>query len=130
MVLECDWNKVLPLYNSIEERNRVTRINRNLRIANYPLTRNFLNSHFNQSDWSMKSSFNYDCAASMYSYFIMSFGKSEGGASSNFPVPTGAGVSTGYNIFNPFGFDLDILPGWLWFLILGVVGIWVYDKVK
>lgn len=99
-------------------------------MANYPLTRNYLNNYFNQSDWNIKSSFNYDCAASMYSYFIMAFGRTEGGGASNFPVATGAGVSTGYNFLNPLGIDFDVLPNWLWFLILGVAGIWVYDKIK
>lgn len=76
-LLECDWSKVLPVYNSTAERNRVIGINPNLRLANYPLTREYLNNYYKNNKFNISnysSAFYFDCAASMYSYFIMTFG--------------------------------------------------------
>ena len=117
-VLECDWMIVLPVYNTSQERNRVISFNYNIRNAVYPLTRNYLNGFYNQTNYQHKSYFNFDCAASMYSYFLTFYGRPAGYGASNFPFATGAGVSTGYNFLNPLGVDWDILPGWLWILIL------------
>lgn len=123
-VLECDWNKLLPIYNSDQEKNRVKRINPNLRVANYPLTREMLNNHYNQNKFNFSGSFIYDCGASMYSFFVMTFGYVPGtGGSKNFPVPAvpgGQGVSFGFNPF--FGlFDIDNPTLWILLILVGAV---------
>ena len=125
-VLECDWNKTLYEYNSIQERNRVRQINPNLMLASYPLTREYLNTYYNNNKFSFSgyTSFVYDCAASMYSFFIMTFGYKQsansGGGNKAFPaVPGGGGISFGFNPF--FGF-FDINNPLLWILFaLGIV---------
>lgn len=123
-ILECNWNNTLNTYNSIQERNRVRQINPNLISANYPLTREFLNNYFNTNKFSFSgySSFIYDCAASMYSFFIMTFGFKQSGNQGGgaLPaVPGGGGISFG---FNPFFGLFDISNPLLWILLaLGVV---------
>lgn len=126
ITLECDWIKLLPVANSEHERNRVLQINPNVRMAPYPLTRNFLNNYFMQSDFNIKNKFNYDCAASMYSYFLNTYGYTPGGGG-NFPIPTGAGgASSG---INPGGFiNANLFPPWLLGLLL--VGLIVLFKTK
>lgn len=119
-VLECDWNLTLPVYNSNAERYRVKQINSNLSLAKYPLTREYLNRYYLTTDFpSLKKTITqYDCAGAMYSYFIMSFGTATGnGGNGSKPGATGANpYSTG---FNPYGLiDWDLLPSWLWLLLL------------
>ena len=126
ITLECDWNKLLPVANGNHERNRVIQINPNVRMAPYPLTRNFLNDYFMRSNFTIKNQFNYDCAASMYSYFLNTYGYQPGGGG-NFPIPTGAGgASSG---INPAGFiNADLFPPWLLGLLL--VGVIVFFKTR
>lgn len=127
--LECDWNIVLPIYNSSEEINRVKKINPNLRNALYPLTRNYLNTYFNNSkfDFSNYESFIPDCATSMYSFFVMTFGYVPGtggnkGVRALPAVPGGQGISFGTNPF--FGlFDLNSPILWILLAIVGVIAI-------
>jgi hypothetical protein len=127
-VLECSWEVTLPVYNSWEERDRVKKINPRLINAPYPLTRDFLNSYFDNTKFNFSgySSFIRDCSASMYSYFVMSFGYTPGtttGGSGALPaIPGGAGISYGLNKF--FGlFDLNSPILWILILIIGGVAI-------
>lgn len=127
-VLECDWNILLPIINSTDERNRVKRINPNLVSASYPLTRDYLNSYFNNNKFSFSDykSFVYDCSASMYSFFVMTFGYVPGtGGSRNLPLPAqpgGQGVSFGFNPF--FGlFDVDSPILWILLILAGALVI-------
>jgi hypothetical protein len=131
-ILECNWDVTLPVYNSIEERNRVKKINPNLWSASYPLTRTFLNDYFNKNKFSFSSysSFVYDCAASMYSFFLMTYGYNQsgnqGGASALPAVPGGGGISYGFNPF--FGlFDIDNPLLWI---LLAIGGILIYKKIS
>lgn len=127
-ILECDWNIVLPFYNSVSERSRVAKINPNLKLAKYPLTRDYLNYYYTKSDHKLKQSITqYDCASAMYSFFVMTFGiNTSNGDDGKKPGATGAEpYSTG---FNPFGvINWDILPSWAWWLIL-IAGILVVKK--
>lgn len=130
--LECNWDIVLPVYNSINEKNRVIKINPNLKIANYPLTRNYLNEYFktHKFNFSNYSSFIYDCAASMYSFFIMTYGykAATGGNTGNqaLPaVPGGQGISFG---FNPFFGVINLDSPILW-ILLAVAGVLIFKKV-
>lgn len=129
-VLECSWLNTLPVYNTTAERNRVNRINPNLRIAPYPLTREFLNNYFNENKFSFSgySSFIPDCAASMYSFFVMTYGYKQSGTKGGgaLPaVPGGGGISYG---FNPFFGLLDIDNPVLW-IVLVLAGVLVYKKI-
>jgi len=126
VTLECDWFKLLPVVNNTDEINRVKKINPNIKLAPYPLTRQFLNNYFLNSEFNIKSQFTFDCAASMYSYFLNTYGYSPGGAS-NFPIATGAGgASSG---LNPAGFiNVDLFPPWLLALLL--VGVIVFFKAR
>ena len=130
-VLECSWSNTLPVYNSATERNRVKRINPNLSIAQYPLTREYLNNYFNTNKFSFSdySSFLYDCAASMYSFFVMTYGykqsSSNAGGSALPAKPGGGGISYG---FNPFFGLFDINNPILWILLLAA-GIIVVKKI-
>jgi hypothetical protein len=125
-VLECNWINTLPVYNSSTERNRVKRINPNLVTAGYPLTREYLNSYFEQNKFSFSnySSFIPDCAASMYSFFIMTFGYQQSGSNAGggaLPAkPGGGGISYGFNPF--FGlFDIDNPILWILLLAGGII---------
>jgi len=131
-VLECDWNLTLPVYNSIQERNRAKQLNPNLLRAPYPLTREFLNSYYRNTEFpDLKKTITfdlYDCSSAMYSFFVMSFGTVSGaggggskpGATGNEPRSTG---------FNPYGLiDWDFLPDWAWWLLL-VAGVLIVKKV-
>lgn len=130
-VLECNWNNTLPVYNSTEEKNRVRRINPNLSKAVYPLTREFLNNYFSTNKFSFNnySSFIYDCSASMYSFFVMTYGYEQSGHSSGgnaLPaVPGGGGISFG---FNPLFGLIDVDSPIFWILLIAV-GIIVVKKV-
>jgi len=131
-VLECNWNTVLPVYNSSDERNRVKKFNPNLIMASYPLTREYLNNHFsnNKYGFSNYSSFIYDCAASMYSFFIMTYGYAPGtGGTINKAIPAvpgGQGISYGFNPF--FGlFDIDNPMLWI---LLALAGIIIVKKIN
>ena len=130
-VLECNWTTVLPVYNSAIEKNRVKKINPNLVMASYPLTREFLNNHFNENKFGFSnySSFIPDCAASMYSFFIMTFGYAPGtGGTINKAIPAvpgGQGISYG---FNPFFGLFDINNPILW-ILLAAVGIIAVKKI-
>ena len=124
-ILECNWNNALPVYNSSAERNRVRKINPNLFAAGYPLTREYLNQYFDENKFSFSgySSFVKDCAASMYSFFIMTYGYKQsgttGGGQALPAVPGGGGISFGFNPF--FGlFDIDNPLLWI-LLAIGVV---------
>jgi hypothetical protein len=123
--LECNWNVVLSVYNSDTERNRVKQINPNLNVSVYPLTRDYLNNHFqnNKFGFSNYSSFVYDCAASMYSFFVMTYGYvpgTGGTITKAIPaVPGGQGISFG---FNPFFGLIDISNPMFWILLaLGLI---------
>ena len=127
-VLECDWN-VLSIYNSQAERNRVVKINPNLRLAPYPLTREYLNSYFDNNKFELSGNqFIRDCSASMYSYFVITYGYTpktvHGGGSALPAVPGGSGISYG---FNPYFGLFDIDSPILWFLLIGL-GIIVIKK--
>ena len=129
-VLECNWDNVLAVYNSQAEKNRVRKINPNLITASYPLTREFLNSYFENNKFSFSGykSFIYDCAASMYSFFIMTFGFEQSGNNGGGalpPAPGGGGISYGFNPF--FGlFDIDNPILWI---LLAIGGVLVYKKI-
>lgn len=130
-VLECDWNKVLSIYNSNTERNRVKQINPNLSVAKYPLTRDYLNSYYVSTNYeSLKKSITqYDCASAMYSYFVMSFGTVDGISGGNGSKPGATGASPHSTGFNPYGLiDWDFLPSWMWLLLLAV-GVITAKKV-
>jgi len=129
-VLECNWSTTLPIYNSNAERYRVKQINPNLAGAVYPLTREYLNSYYRSTNFPdlKRSITQYDCASAMYSYFVMSFGTATGsGGSGSKPGATGANPhSTG---FNPYGLiDWDLLPSWLWILLLAA-GVLAVKKI-
>lgn len=124
-VLECNWNNVLNIYNSSDERNRIKKINPNLIVASYPLTREYLNNYFNNNKFNFSdySSFIYDCAASMYSFFIMTYGYKPGtGGTVGKALPAqpgGQGISFG---FNPFFGLFDVGNPMLW-ILLGIAAI-------
>jgi len=131
IVLECDWIKVLNFANSSAGITHAKQQNRYIDNSIYPLTRNFLNSYYANTNFvNLKKSFKpYDCAAAMYSYFLMSYGSGISGTGQN-PSggASGAIPSTG---FNPYGaFNWNILPSWLWIALLIAVGLFIYDKVK
>jgi hypothetical protein len=118
-VLECNWDVLLNFVNSPDEIRRAKRLNKYVSDINYPLTRSFLNNHYDSTGHD-KRSFSYDCAASMYSYYLMFYGYKVGSGSGALPASKGGqGVSFGTNPF--FGlFNLD--SPWLWILIaLGIV---------
>ncbi len=118
-VLQCLWEPVLNMANSTAERLRVQRYNPSLRSAPYPLTREWLNSYYNESSFYLKGFYDYpDCASAMYSYFIATYeqtSQTSGGGSKALPGRRGEGTSLGFNPF--FGFDSP-LGFWLWLLIL------------
>lgn len=126
-ILECDWNKTLSVYNSETERNRVKRFNANLIMAQYPLTRDYLNNYFNENKFSFSDykSFIYDCSASMYSYFVMTFGYKPGSDGTGKKIlpgasPGGKGVSFGFNPF--FGlFNIDNPMLWILLILAGII---------
>ena len=125
--LECEWSILLPFINSSGERSRAISINSNINVAPYPLTRSFLNTYFDNNKFNManyQTTFFRDCAASMYSYFLMTFGFSPGtGGGGGKPLPAkpgGQGISFGVNPF--FGlFDLDSPALWLLLLLGGAI---------
>lgn len=122
---ECSFDIILAYANNDAERNRAIRLNRNIKNAVYPLTKNYLQNIYNGSDYSnLKKSFvDVNCAADVYSYFIMSYGKAEGSQEGS-KYASGAG-SSGLNPFGLFDADLGFNFGgyafWLWLLIAGVV---------
>lgn len=128
----CNFDSLLLWANSIDGKNNAYRINKNLLVAKYPLTKNYLLSYYDSSNFYLKKYDvfkNRDCAAHVYNYFVQTFGKSyntQSGAS-----PGGAGKAETFNTgLNPFfGFiNLNIagLPGWLWLALLA--GIYVVVK--
>lgn len=126
--LECDWTVLMPFINSNSERTRAISINNNIRVAPYPLTSTYLNNYFDNNKFNLANfnqTFYRDCAASMYSYFLMTFGYSAGTGGNNpsLPVPArpgGGGVSFGVNPF--FGlFDID--SPLLWLLMAIAAGV-------
>lgn len=130
-VLECDWNKVLSYANSSAGISAAKNQNRLIDVSLFPLSRNYLNNYYSSTNFvNLKKSFKpYDCAAAMYSYWLMSYGKGTSGVG-NEPTggASGAIPSTG---FNPYGaFNWNVLPNWLWLLLLIAGGLYIYDKVK
>ena len=125
--LECSWSVLMPFINSSSERNRAIGINPNIRVAPYPLTSTYLNNYFDNNVFDLQSfseTFYRDCAASMYSYFLMTFGYSPGtGGNNGKPLPArpgGQGISFGLNPF--FGlFDLDNPLLWILLIAAGAV---------
>jgi hypothetical protein len=123
-VLECDFEKLLPYYNSVNERSRAYKQNTNLVNAVYPLTKTYLQNYYDNTNFYLKSFYpDRNCASSIYSYFVQSFGAtnqtSGGGANASGGVP-GNNSSIGINPlfgFKPFSFD-DI-PLWLWLVLIG-----------
>jgi len=131
ILLECDWNKVLPYANSSAGISNAISQNRNIKANLFPLDRQYLNNYYNQTSFvNLKKSFKpYNCAAAMYSYWLMSYGTgTTGTGQSAAGQVSGALPSTG---FNPYGLiDWNILPAWLWIALLIALGLFVYDKVK
>ncbi|MBK9285054.1 MAG: hypothetical protein IPM51_12175 [Sphingobacteriaceae bacterium] len=128
---ECDFNTILSFANSQTEKTRALRQNSNLKNAPYPLTKNFLQSYYNSRPFSnLKNTFkNVNCAADVYSYFVMTYGFNVG--SSGTGTASAAGQSSGLNPFSPFKIDLGFNFGstglLLWLLIAGLV---VYKVTK
>lgn len=131
LILECDWNKILNYANSSAGIQAAKRQNYRIDQSIYPLTSAYLNSYYLNTNFeNLKKSFKpYNCAAAMYSYWLMSYGTGISGVG-NEPSGGAAGAipSTG---FNPYGaFDWNVLPDWLWIALLIGFGLFVYDKVK
>lgn len=131
LILECDWNKILSYANSSAGINAAKNQNRNITSAVYPLTQNYLNQYYSNTNFvNLKKSFKpYNCAAAMYSYWLMSYGTGTGGVGQE-PSGGAAGAipSTG---FNPYGLiDWNVLPSWLWIGLLIGLGLIVYNKIK
>ena len=129
--LECDYVALLSFINSTTEKNKAIRFNRNIKSSLYPLTENFLRSVYLNTNYSnLKNTYsNINCAAQVYSYFLMSYGKTNGNGATTTTGATGANSSG----LNPFGFinaDLGFNLGglsWLWWLIIAAG---VYKVVK
>lgn len=128
---ECDFNIILSFANSDAEKRRAVYQNKNLKSAPYPLTKNFLQSYYSNAAFSnLKKTFNnINCAADVYSFFVMSFGYREGSGTSTGGA-SGA-QSSGLNPFSPVKVDLGFTFGsfgvWLWILL---IGIGVYKLTK
>ena len=125
-VLACDWNVLLPYYNSVAEKSRAYNQNKNLIRAVYPLTKNYLQSYFDNTDFYLKSFYkDRTCASSVYSYFVQTFGATEqtsGGGANAAGGVTGNNSSIGLNPFFGFKpFQFDDLPWWFWLLLAGGV---------
>lgn len=131
IVLECNWQNVLTYANSSNGILNAKKQNRNITDLNFPLTRNYLNNYYSSTNFeNLKKSYKpYDCAAAMYSYWLMSYGHGTTGTGQNpYGGAAGALPSTG---FNPYGaFDWNVLPNWLWLALLIAGGLFVYDKIK
>lgn len=127
--LECRFPVLLNFVNSSVEISRVTRLNKNISRALYPLTENFLKNYYSSTNYSnLKKTFkNGNCAADVYSYFVMSYGFVNGTGSNS--GASGAN-SSGLNPFGLVNADLGFNLGglsWLWWLAIGFV---VYKVVK
>ena len=122
--LVCDFDQGLSFANIASERNRIININPDISKIEYPLTKNFLQTYYNTTDYSnAKNSFNkIDCFADVYSYLILSYGKATGTGKDL--TKTGSG-SSGILPFGIGNIGLS-LPGWLtnifgWILLLYVL---------
>ena len=109
--LVCDFSQGLTFANMQSEKQRIININPDIAKIKYPLTKEFLQTYYNTTDYSnAKNSFNnVDCFADVYSYLIMSYGKATGTGKDL--VSTGSGSSG----ILPFGLgNLGLsLPDWL-----------------
>jgi hypothetical protein len=129
--LECDYATLLNFINTPVEKNRAIRYNRNIKASLYPLTENFLRSVYLNTDYSnLKDTYNnINCAAGVYSYFLMSYGRTVN-AGTTASGATSGNNSSGLNPFGLFNADLGFNLGgisWLWWLLIAAG---VYKVVK
>lgn len=119
---ECSFDVILSFANSETEKQRAKKQNSNLKLVAYPLTKNFLQTYYLSTNFSnLKKTFtDINCAADVYSYFVMSYGYKTG---TNSGGASGAGQSSGLNPFSPFkvdlGFNFGSFGSWLWIILLG-----------
>lgn len=128
--LECDFSKLLPFINSQNEIDRAVKFNRYVKKSFYPLDEKFLKEYYNKTDFAnLKKTFkNINCAADVYSYFLMSYGFKVGSEiGSDFASgANSSGLNPLFGINADLGFNLGAFS-WLWLLILAA-GIYVIKK--
>ena len=131
VVLNCDFSSLLNVVNQQSEIIRAKKQNRFITNNLYPLTKNFLQSYYLNSPFtSYKKTFkDVECAAQVYSYFLMTYGYSSEAAvaqnagSAFSPNSSGLGLLGQFNL--DLGFNLgELLKSYWWILaLIGVIYI-------